>query len=174
MIRHVKEFKSHPTEAQRFHEMASAFLSGLGLDLINDPGLVRGRYRSTAAVYGSKRALFLSVSFEPGDSNTAAIFCGRQWLSDQRRLFLSNYYATLAKRLGMEVPTIYTLGYGEEVPITMEKILTDLKQTLPTVIEQVRLEDLISIEQEKFGAAQKAQMRFGPDYLECVEISRFA
>jgi hypothetical protein len=86
---------------------------------------------------------------------------------------VSNDYSTLARRFGFDVPASYQLGYLDDVKKAMERILTDLVKSLPTIVERVTLSDLQSIESEKGGARWIAEGRFGHDYLKHVAISDF-
>ena len=160
-------------EAYVFHEMAWRFLSRLGFELIADPSRVLNPYRLTAASYKSKRNLFLTVGFDPADSNSVVISCGRQWVARRGGSLLSNRYSTLGKRLGITVPDYYELGYGDEILRTMERILEDLQRTLPDVMDRTSRDDLLAIEREPHGAHQHAQAHDGPAYLEQYEISDY-
>ncbi len=157
-------------EAPQFHDMAWPFLSGLGFELVKDPGLILNSYLLTAATYRTKRGFFLTVGFDPADSNTAAISCGRQWQGKRGGFVLSNRYAALARRMGIEAPEYYELGYGDEIPRTMERILGDLKQTLPRLLKRVTREDLLAIERENGGALSHAAAH---EPLEDYEISEY-
>jgi len=79
----------------------------------------------------------------------------------------------VAKRLGIDVPIHYSLGYGDEIPRTMERILDDLRSTLPVVMQRITLEDLIAVESEAFGARKIASGYVGPDNLGNVEVSDY-
>lgn len=162
-----------PTEAHLFHDLANAFLANLGFVLANDPSRIWMPFRATSALYRSSRGLSLQVGFEPGDSNSAAIYCGREWSAQQELQFLSNYYAVLARRLGLHAPMFYKLGEQYQDAITMKSMLTDLQRTLPDIVARVTLQDLLCIEREEFGAERKAGWRFGPEYLKHVEVSNF-
>jgi hypothetical protein len=169
----TSDFKPAPSEACVFHELACSFLTDQGFELANDPSRILGRYNASNAVYRSPRGLSLSVAFEPGDSNTAVVFFGREWSVQQEILFLSNYYPVLARRLGLDAPMFYKLGYGEQMNLPMKEMLADLRRTLPVVMSKVTLEDLLCIEREEFGAETKARIHLGPEYLQRVEISSF-
>lgn len=162
-----------PTEAHLFHHLANACLANLGFVLANDPSRIWRPFRWTSALYRSSRGLFLQVGFEPGDSNTATIYCGRAWSAQQELQFLSNCYAVLARRLGLHAPMFYKLGEQHQDAITMKSMLTDLQRTLPDIVARVTLEDLLCIEREEFGAERKAKGHFGPEYLQHVEISHY-
>jgi len=155
--------------------MAAPVLSELGFELVDDPRTIRNPYLLTGAIYRSKRGLFLSVGFDPFDSNTASISCGRpwRWRKEGGRFLLSNGYSALARRFGIELPPYYTLGYDDAIAKTIERMLSDLQRTLPTVIERTTLEDLIAVEHEQFGAHQSAAAHAGPDYLEQFEITDY-
>lgn len=159
--------------ASHFHEMAWPFLSDLGFVLAKDPGSILNSYQLTAATYKKKRGFFLTVGFDPLDSNSAIISCGRKWLESRGGFLLSNRYSALARRMGIEVPEHYMLGYGDEIDRTMERILGDLKKTLPIVLQRVTLEDLISIEHEDDGAHSHAAAHYGPRYLQRLKIGEY-
>jgi hypothetical protein len=167
----ASDFKPAPAEASVFHGLAGSFLAEFGFALVNDPSRIFSHYRASAAVYQSGRGVFLSAEFEAGDSNTAGFSCGRRWSAEQQLLFLSNQYSALAKRFGLETPLFYTLGYGEQIELTMKTMLADLRRTLPTVLQRVSMEDLLAVERDEFGAETKARMRFGAEYMQHVEIS---
>lgn len=170
---HIKDFPKHPTEASQFHRLAEDFLVELGFELVNDPDKTLSMFSASAAVYKSKQGLYLSVGFEPGDCNSAMIFCGRKWSGQRGTLCLSNYYSVLAKRFGMDVPVTYKLGYGDEPHKTIEKIFDNLKKTLPKIQDKVTLSDIISIEEGATGAKNIAAGKIGPNFMEEVEISSF-
>jgi hypothetical protein len=153
--------------------LAGSFLSELGFKLVDDPSLIQNPYQMTAATYKSNSGFFLCVGFDPLDSNSASVTCGRQWRVSTGWSVLSNRYAAVAKRLGIYVPIHYSLGYGDEIPRTMERILDDLRRTLPVVKRRTTLEDLIAVESEAFGARKKAARYFGPDNLGNVEVSDY-
>ena len=160
-------------DAALFHELAWPFLSDLGFELVKDPRLILNPYRLTAATYRTERGFFLAVAFDLIDSNSAVINCGRQWLSNRGGFLLSNRYCALVRRLDIEVPEYYELGYGDEIYRTMERILEDLRKTLPIVLQRVTLEDLDAIEREQYGAHSHAAAHSGPLYLECFKISEY-
>ena len=81
--------------------------------------------------------------------------------------------SVLARRFGIDVPMVYKLGYGEEEAVTMQAMLADLKRTLPVVVPRVTLDDLLRIERDEHGVETRARARFGPKYLENVEIGAF-
>src|SRR6185503_9712716 len=154
-------------EASRFHEMAWPFMADLGFVLTKDPGSILDSYQLTAATYKTKRGFFLTVGFDPADSNSAMISCGRQWLAQRGEFFcLSNRYSAVARRIGVEAPEYYELGYGDEIARTMERILGDLKKTLPIVLHRVKLDHLLSVEHEDGGAHSLAAAQYGPRYLD--------
>jgi hypothetical protein len=153
--------------------LAGSFLSELGFTLVDDPSLIRNPYQTTAATYKSNSGFFLRVGFDPLDSNSAGVACGRQWRASTGWSVLSNKYAVVAKRLGIDVPIHYSLGYGDEIPRTMERILDDLRSTLPVVMQRITLEDLIAVESEAFGARKIASGYVGPDNLGNVEVSDY-
>jgi len=144
--------------ANVFHEMAWPFLSSLGFELQNDPNQFGGAYLATRAVYKSQNGFFLIVGFEPLDGSDAGLMCGRSWnytsdIPELRRFErFSNKYPVLAKRFGLEVPGRYKLDVDDVENTDMQGILDDLKATLPTILERVTLEDLISVEKEEHGS----------------------
>ena len=173
VIMQPKNFAITRTEAHVFNDLANSFLTELGFSLVNEPGRILGRYRESIAAYKSFRGLYFSVGFDPGDSSTAQMFCGRQWLVPQQFSPLSNCYSNLAKRLGIDIPLYYELPYGEQMHAAIEMLLTDMRRTLPVVVARVTLADLLYIEREPSGAESQARARFGPMYAEVVEISEF-
>ena len=173
MMAHIRDFPIHPTEASQFHRIAKDFLAGQGFELLNDPGKNLNMFSASMAVYRSKRGLYLSIGFEPGDSNAAIIYCGRKWSGQRGTLCFSNYYSVLAKLFGMDIPVTYRLGYGDESYTTIEKVFDDLKKTLPKIRDKLTLNDVISIEEGTTGARNIAAGKLGPNFLGEVEISSF-
>jgi hypothetical protein len=162
------------THAAAFHSLAGSFLVAEGFALVDDPGII-GRYGGSSALYRSERGLFLSIGFEPIDGSYAGMFSGREWTSKGRRLFLSNQYSKLAQRFGLDVPETYELmGDREQQNAVVEKMVTDLRRSLPIVVSKVSLNDLLAVENdEPYGAA--ARMRtFGMSDVADVEISGFS
>jgi hypothetical protein len=153
--------------------MAGSFFSELGLKLVDDPTLILNPYQMTAATYKSNQGLFLRIGFDPADSNSAIVAYGRQWRGGGGWSALSNRYAALVKRFGVDVPAYYDLGHGDEIAKTMQTILDDLKRTLPVVMQRTTLNDLVAVESEEFGARRTAAAYFGPHNLESVEVSAF-
>ncbi len=144
--------------ASTFHEMALSFLSSLGFELQNDPDQFGTPYLATKAVYKSQNGFFLAVGFDPLDGSYAAMSCGRSWnytseIPELRRFeHLSNEYHVLASRFGFEVTRSFELQVNDEANTDIQAILDDLKATLPTILRRVTLEDLIAVEQEKYGS----------------------
>jgi hypothetical protein len=160
--------------AVAFHSVAGWFLAAQGLAIENDPGLV-GMHGGSAACYRSKRGLALWVGFEPYDGDGAAMTCGREWTPKGAASFLSNHYSKLAARFGLDLPLIYPIANGEQPTIVAEKILADLKRSLPIVVAKVSMEDLIAIENEEpIGAALCIMRRVGPNAAASVDISEFS
>lgn len=160
------------TDAETFHALAGDELVRLGFSLANDPGQTRGRYSDSSADYQCSRGLWLSVGFE-NDSGNALVFFGRRWSLGQGYARVSNYYATLAKRFGIDTPAAYPLSWGEQRASQIAAILTDLKGTLPQVMKRVTLEDLMRIERETFGAQTIARAQFGEDFERLFQVSAF-
>jgi hypothetical protein len=160
--------------ASTFHDMARPFLSGLGLELESDPNEIRNPYQATGATYKSRNGFFLAVGFNPLDGCSARMMCGRRWnyTSDIPGLEQferwSNDYFVLARRFGFDLPNGYQLDVDDVANTDLRKILDDLEQTLPTILERVTVDDLIAIEREKFGCEwreerdsyQSASVRF--------------
>lgn len=167
------QLRSKSRESSQFHRMAWPFLSGLGFQLVYDPSVIRSPRCMTQVIYRSQRGFYVLVGFDPADGNYAVATCGRLWRREGGWLCLSNNYSELAKRLGFDVPAIYRLGYGREIPATMKRILGDLGKTLPSILQKVTLEDLTGIEHERFGAEEIAIAHFGSGFLPHVEISAF-
>lgn len=82
--------------------------------------------------------------------------CGREWKPNGAASFLSNHYAKLAARFGLDLPLIYPIASGEHPTIVAEKILADLKRSLPIVVAQVSMEDLVAIETKNLSGLPSA------------------
>lgn len=148
----ASDFKRAPSEAAVFHQLAGPFLADLGFGLVNDPHPKVGRFNASTAAYQSPKGLSLCIGFEPGDSNTAEIACGREWSAEQQCLLIANHYSVLAKRFGIDdLPLFYRLGYGEETRVTMKAMLADLMRSLPIILPRVTLGDLLSIARDPPG-----------------------
>jgi hypothetical protein len=166
--------KRWASNAVAFHSIAGWFLAAHGFAITNDPGLV-GMHGGSAACYRCKRGLALWVVFEPYDGAGAAMSCGREWTPKGAASFLSNHYAKLAARFGLDLPLIYPIASGEQPAIVAEKILADLKRSLPIVVAKVSMEDLVAIENEEpIGAALCISRGFGAGAAANVEISEFS
>jgi hypothetical protein len=175
MKRSPDKRRSKSAPAQRFHEFAWPFLATLGFELVDDPESIRSTYQVTCATYRSAQNFFLAIGFDPFDGNYAEVTGGRQWRAEDGWYCLSNHLCTLAKRLGLDFPrTYHPLGYGAGMQDAMERILADLKNVLPVVIERVTLADLVMIEAEEFGAHYYAVARYGRDYATRVRVSEFS
>ena len=160
--------------AVAFHSVAGWFLAAQGFAIENDPGLI-GMYGGCAACYRSKRGLELWVGFEPIDGAGAGMTCGRKWTPKGAASFLSNHYSKLAARFGLELPCIYPIASGEQPMIVAEKILSDLKRSLPIVVAKVSMEDLVAIENEEpIGAALCIRRGLDADAAASVDISEFS
>lgn len=160
------------TDAETFHALAGEEFVRLGFSLANDPSQTQGRYSDSSADYECSRGLGLSVGFE-NDSGNALVFFGRRWSLDQGPAHLSNYYAKLAKRFGIDIPLFYPLTRGERRAKELATILADLKRTLPEVTKRVTLDDLIYVERERFGAETIARARFGAEFGRFIQVSNF-
>jgi hypothetical protein len=157
-----------------FHSVAGSFLGSLGFTLAEDPGIV-GMQGGSAAIYRSKRGLSLWIMFEPSDGAAAWMTCGREWTPREGASFLSNAYSRLAQRFGLELPVDYPIANGEQPIIVVEKIVADLKRSLPIVVAKVSMNDLIAIENEEpHGAAVNVVRSFGANYAASVDISDFS
>lgn len=157
-----------------FHSVAGSFLGGQGFTLVGDPGIV-GMYGGSAALYRSSRGLSLWIMFEPYDGAAAWMTCGREWTPKEGAPFLSNAYSKLAQRYGLYLPLAYPIANGEQPIIVVEKIVTDLRRSLPIVISKVSLNDLITVENEEpTGAAVSGIKSFGENYAARVDISDFS
>jgi hypothetical protein len=162
------------THAAVFHSVAGSFLDAQGFVLAGDPGIV-GRYGGSAALYRSRRGLSLWISFEPCDGAAAGMSCGREWTPHGQATFLSNDYSTLAQRFGLDLPLSYPIASGEQPIIVVEKIVADLKRSLPIVVARVSMNDLLAVENEEpRGGAANAIRSFGANYAASVDISDFS
>ena len=57
----------------------------------------------------------------------------------------------------------------------VEQIVADVKRSLPVVVSNVALSDLLAVENdEPSGAAVNAARTFGANYSACVDISVFS
>jgi len=113
----------------------------------------------------------LTAAFEPADGNDGQIFFGRQWLFGGHT-YLSNNYAVIARRFGIEFRPIYTFG-DEDGHRTIEVVVADLQRTLPSITPKIRLQDLIAAEREPYGAEELAKMILHTNDLSSVQISCF-
>lgn len=162
------------THAVVFHGVGGPFLGSLGFTLVENPAIV-GMYGGSAARYRSERGLSLWITFEPHDGAAAGISCGREWTPKGWATFLSNSYSTLARRCGLDVPLSYPIENDEQPTIVVEKIVADLKRSLPIVISKVSLNDLIAVENEEpTGAAVIVIRSLGENYAASVDISDFS
>lgn len=140
---------------------------------MNNPQVTFGSYQATSAQYKSQRGLHLAVAFEPGDSNSAEIFCGRAWEADQFWSLSANY-ALVAEKVGLNVPKYYRLNYGDEADKTIRQMFADLQMSLPRVESVISLDDLVQLERRYAGAEARAMSHLGDGYLSLVKISEFA
>lgn len=165
---------NHPaSDALAFHRLAGDFLGAQGFALLNAPEVVV-HFGGSQAFYRSERGLALSVGFEPVDGNFAEVSFGREWYWNERRLFLSNSYSSMARRFGLDVPVSYPMGRGAQQRSVVVQIVADLERTLPIILPRVSLEDLLAVENEEpFGAAVHATRSFGGDYSAHVHITGF-
>jgi hypothetical protein len=162
------------THAVVFHSVAASFLGSQGFTLVGDPGIV-GMYGGSAALYRTKRGLSLWIMFEPYDGAAAWMTCGREWTPKEGAPFLSNAYSKLAQRFGVDLPLDYPIANGEQPSIVAERIVADLKRSLPIVVSKVSMTDLLAIENEEpSGAAASAVRSFGANYATNVDISDFS
>jgi hypothetical protein len=167
--------------ATLFHEHAGTYLSECGFELLNDESEVRSPHLATVATYGSeRRGLYLSASFDPLDGHSAHVRFGRRWRLNrpgpyraQDVYVLSNHYAALARRIGFEFPPYYALTRGNQFLDDIERMLNDLKRTLPTILARATLNDFISIEVEQGGARKWAERSYGPSWSRLVEVEEF-
>lgn len=156
-----------------FHSLAESFLDAQGFALSGDLAS-GGMFAASAARYRSKRGLWLWVTFDPNDSMSAGISCGREWAPRGAAAFLSNRYSKLAQRLGVDVPAFYPMDRSEPLNTFMERILADLKRSLPIVVANASLNDLIAVENEEpSGAAVNVMRTYGTNYAAAVDISEF-
>ena len=164
------------TLAYQFHEMASPFLSSINFELVADPNRNLSVYQASSAEYRSINGLNLSITFQPMDGSSVSIYIGRWWLQPDMGPWgcLSNTYSVLTQRFGIQMPLYYKLVLNpDEIANTMVTVLKDLQRSLPEVLERTTLEDLICIESEQYGAKITAELKFGPNCMEVVEISSF-
>lgn len=132
-------------------------------------------YGGSAALYRSKRGLSLWIMFEPYDGAAAWLTCGREWAPKKGASFLSNAYSKLAQRFRLDVPLDYPIANGEQPIIVVDKIVADLERSLPIVVSEVSLNDLIAVENEEpTGAAAIVIRSFGKNYAASVDISDFS
>lgn len=148
-------------------------MSDNGFELINDPGKILGRFGESAATYLSNANLCFVASFSPGDCNDARLLFGRKWTGADRWRQYSNSYPATAKHFGLDVPNHYVLGYGDEVPLTIQIILDDIVRTLSTVLKRCSLQSFSTVENEEFGAKWVTELQFGLDFLNKVEIRSY-
>ena len=159
------------THANSFHNTAGPVLSELGFELVNDPKRINGPYQATNARYRNAAGMYLSIGFDPADGKRVGLSVGSFWKKKEGRWYsLSNYYYILARRLGISVPDNYPLDH-EKMSGSMERVLRDLIEILPTILSNVTLEDLIAVEKEQYGAQKLAEGYLGDQYLDHVEIS---
>lgn len=169
-----KNEKRWASHAVAFHSVAGWFLAAQGFAIVEDPGLV-GMHGGSAACYRSRRGLALWVVFEPIDGAGAGMTCGREWRPKGAASFLSNHYAKLAAHFGFELPLIYPMTSSEQPTNVAEKILADLKRSLPVVVAKVSLDDLVAIENEEpIGAALCIRRGFDADAAPSVDIGEFS
>ncbi|WP_299592939.1 hypothetical protein [uncultured Microbulbifer sp.] len=160
-------------EAFRFHKLAQSFLADLGFKLINDPSVIISPYQQTQATYHSPSGLYIYTGFEPADSNGACITFGRRWSAGKFGYVLSNNYSLFAAEQGVELPTSYTLGYGNEIDNTIRQVFSDVERTLPGMLRNIELSTLQTLEELPGGAVDWATRLFGQPYKDQVEISKF-
>jgi hypothetical protein len=165
----ASDFVRGPTLASLFHGRACAFLTHHGFNLINEPSESFGRYNFSSAKYKAASNLYLTAAFEPYDGNDGQIFFGRQWIFGGYT-YLSNNYAVMAKRFGFDVRSLYRLR-EEDGDRTIEVIVSDLQRSLPTVISKIQLQDVVTVEQEPYGAKSLAKMILRTNDLSSVQIS---
>lgn len=145
--------------AQIFHDSARTFLQEHGFALAEDPAARRSPYFATAAVYRTKRGLFLRVGFDPLDGRCAGIYFGRRWGFRRRGGYdgrdsyrLSGPFRSFADLVGISLPDYYELHYGDAFFDDVATILGDLEKALPEVMEKSTINDLIKVEASPFGA----------------------
>jgi hypothetical protein len=158
------------TAAASFHVLADSVLSREGFVLLNDTNKILGRFGESVCIYSSESGLYLSVGFDPGDTNTIQLSLGRGWFVGPELYGISNNCSILAERLGVQMPLAYPLGYGEDQRRGMDMVVKELDKKLPVLIEKVTLEDLDAVERHQFGVRTRAAELFGPIYSACVEI----
>jgi hypothetical protein len=143
------DFVKAPAEASVFHGLASAFLAEQGFALLNDVSEKQGRFNFSVARYRSSAGLYISVRFDPGDTDTADVICMRECAvgAEIEPIFCS--YSLLARHFGLEVPRFYKLEYGDQQKHTMNAILADLKRTLPHIASRATAEDFLALERLK-------------------------
>lgn len=162
------------SHAAAFHSLAGSFLTAEGFTSARNPGIV-GRYGGSSALYRSVRGLSLEIVFEPNDGGVAWMSCGREWSLKGQFLCLSSSYWRLAQRSGFELPREYPIGAEESQDAVAERIVADLKRSLPVIVSRVSLSDLVAVESEEpHGAAAMALRSFGANYSAEVQISDFA
>lgn len=166
--------KYSASHAVTFHSLAGSFLAAQGFALAGHPERI-DRYGGSTAFYRSERGIWLLVTFNPVDGSAAWMDCGRQWSWKGQCLFLSNGYQQLAKQFGLDVPQYYPMDTRDQRDSLMQQILADMKRTLPIIVSNVSLNDLLAIENEEpRGAAVMAARSFGANYSACVDISSFS
>lgn len=161
------------SEASLFHRSAWIFLSGLGFELVNTPETLNGPYGASQALYRTSDGFFLHVGFDPNDGGYAEVSCGRRWKIGNNGTHFSHTLNVLAKRFGFDLPEYYLLGRNMEFERSLERIKFDLRLVLPAVLKSVTLQDLEEIEQERFGAGERAESFLGKDFMHQVEVSDF-
>jgi len=73
------------------------------------------------------------------------------------------------------VPLDYSIASSEQPIIVVEKIVGDMKRSLPIVVSEVSLNDLVAVENEEpSGAAVSTGRNFGANYAASVDISDFS
>jgi hypothetical protein len=167
------QIKSYATPAEQFHQQVGDWLKNFSYSLVNEPEIEHTQFQASLATYRSINDLYLHVAFDPVDGNFALISFGRYWRSENGWFRLSNSYAVFAKRLGLEVPKFYKLGYGAEVAVTIKKIWGDLQDTLEVITSNTTADVLASVEEDQYGARQVAIGQFGSDFEKQVEVSPF-
>jgi hypothetical protein len=166
--------KRPATHAAAFHELAGSWLAAQGFALAEDPGIL-GRFGGSTLFYRSNRGFSLSITFEPFDGSAAWISCGREWYTQGRFMCFSGEYPKLAQRFGVGLPAYYELPGGEPLEPVAEKIIADLRRSLPLILSKLSLSDLQAIENaEPTGAAVNAVRSFGENYSAHVDIRGFS
>jgi hypothetical protein len=143
------DFVKAPAQALVFHGLACAFLAEQGFVLVNDASEKQGRFNFSVAQYRSSSGLYISVRFDPGDTDTADVICMRECSVDAESEPVFCSYSLLAARFGVEVPNFYKLEYGDQQKHTMNAILADLKRTLPHIASRATPEDFLALERLK-------------------------